>query len=144
MKRKNVYLFPRYWYHISSTLTETEITLTPRNGDQSFNRGPTEPEGERICVSPSIAHCLTAVPYCLVYDYVIYRTKKRIKAHRPYDVFDSNITLEGWIKVPTEFIRVGSIEFKVIKKYLNIKNIIDQAASEDDLVYSKKVFNWWN
>lgn len=143
MKKRSFYSYRRYWYHLSSTLKDNEIKMIPWGNDKAFNRGPTEPSDKRICVSPTIAHCLTAIPYWLMDDYMIYRTKVPVKANKPYDVFDSNVTKEGWIQEQMEFVKIGCICFKDVERYLNVKKVIPESASEGCVHYSGKVLKWW-
>jgi len=133
----------RYWYHVSSTLHDPEITLIPRNNDCGFNRNPMEPNVNRICVGPSIAHCLTAIPYSIFAPYNIYRTKSPVRATRSHDVFDTRITLEGWLLKPTRFIKIGAITMKEIARDNNIRYVIHEAASQEGLPCTRKCLKWW-
>jgi hypothetical protein len=138
---KKYYKILRYWYHVSTTLSRKEIKLFPRlDGD---NRDDAEPRIARICVAPSIEQCLTAVPYTLNDSFNIYRTKEMCMADMPYDVFDAHITQEGWIKVPTVFVKVGRLHFSDIEKALDIAQVVDTAACLADVNVSRKALRWW-
>lgn len=133
----------RYWYHISSTLNRKYHKLVPWDNERGFNRCSCEPNIARICVAPSIAHCFTAVPYCTGDTYNVYRTKQKVKADKPHDVFDANVTREEWLHVPTAFVKLGIINFEMIEMDKNIERVIEDAASKDDNKYSSKVLRWW-
>ena len=107
--RKSVYKNRRYWYHVSTTLKHKHERLVPWDEDRGFNRGGYEPDGKRICVSPTIEQCITAIPYILNTKCFIYRTQFPAKASSPYDVFDAEVTHEGWIHNPTTFIKIGKL-----------------------------------
>jgi hypothetical protein len=132
---------PRYWYHISCTLKQNNVKLFPRV--EGFNRDEREPSIKRICVAPSIEQCITAVPYFLGDHFEIYKTKHKVVATKPQGVFDSNITKEGWLLKPTEFIKLGSINFEEVEKGINVENVISPAASGNHAPYSGKVLKWW-
>lgn len=146
VSKKRLFKFPRYWYHLSRRLTDKEVHLIPK--DDSTNRSFEEPSGARICVSPTIEQCIVAIPYDWMLTYNIYRTKKRILAKQPPKgaIFDFNITHEGWIEVPTTFVKLGVINFEKIADFLSEKykvDIIEEAASGGGVVYSKEVLKWW-
>lgn len=141
--KKFDYSQERYWYHVSTTLKNKHVHLTPWDEDSGSNRGGMEPSGKRICVAPTIEQCLTAIPYYLGSVCNIYRTKTQVNAEKPYDVFDSNITHEGWLHSPTSFIKVGILKFKDVEKKLEIDDVIEEAASLCDIKESKKVLQWW-
>lgn len=142
---KNNHLFKnrRYWYHVSSTLNGKEEHLIPWGTRKGFNRSDSEPDGNRICVSPSIEQCLTAVPYRLSSEFVIYRTKTKVKANKPTDVFDMNVTNEGWLQEPTTFVKVGVLNFEDVERGLKVDKVISEAASAGMPTYSGRVLRWW-
>lgn len=142
LQKKSIYDYKRYWYHISSTLTRKKYHIVPWENDD--NRSGDEPPGKRICVSPSIAHCLTAIPYGLTGFYRIYRTKSRVKAEKPKGIFDAHITKERWLQKPTTFIRIGGIDLEEIEQGENVDNVIPEAASSNEPRYSGKVLKWWS
>src|SRR5574343_174871 len=108
-QKKSLYENPRYWYHISTTLKRKRHYLTPWDNSKGFNRSSSEPDVKRTCVAPSVAHCLTAVPYCSGEKYIVYRTAHKVKATLPNGVYDAGVTMEGWIQHPMMFVRVGSL-----------------------------------
>lgn len=142
-KNNCLFKYKRYWYHVSSTLKRNEEYLSPWGNRKGFNRTYSEPEGNRICVSPSIEQCLTAVPYRLSSEFSIYRTKTKVKANKPFGVFDMNVTKEGWLQKPTRFIKVGVINFEDVEQGLNIDKVISEGASVGMPAYSGKVLRWW-
>lgn len=143
MALKNIYKYPRYWYHISSTLKGKVEHLIPWDEDKGFNRTDREPKGKRICVAPTIEQCIVAVPYLPSSKFAIYRTIRKIKAEQAVDVFDVNITNEGWITFPMTFVKVGTINFSEIEDKLNIKSIISEPSSTANPQFAGRVLKWW-
>lgn len=144
--KKPSYSKRRYWYHVSTTLWKKQVRLYPRNEDESPNRGATEPGGLRICVASSIEQCLTAIPYTLHSTFVVYRTKSPVVARRPRhtkDIFDWEVTKEGWLMKPTNFVKVGTICASDIAAGEKIKNIVEPAACSTNVRTSEKVLGWW-
>lgn len=137
-----LYKTPRYWYHISTTLTKKREYLTPWDNSKGFNRNPCEPDVKRTCVAPTVAHCLTAVPYPPGEKFTIYRTARKCIAKFAKGVYDSNVTLEGWIQIPTMFVRVGTLSLPYVAKREGV-NVIDEAASGSDVRQCGKVLAWW-
>lgn len=139
--KKSLYDKRRYWYHASDTLDEPQIRLIPRNWGE--NRSDGEPDTTRICVAPTIEQCITALPYTFRTKLTIYRTKSPVQASCPDGVFDSNITKEGWLLKKTSFIKMGTIRFSDIEDTEKLDHVIPEAASGDDVSYSKEVLRWW-
>lgn len=140
-KKSRLFSTKRYWYHVSTTIKENELTLFPReDGD---NRSGYEPPGKRICVAPTVEQCITAIPYCLSEECNIYRTKNKVRASAPEDVFDMNITDEGWLEIPTRFVKVGTLNFEDIEEGLDVESVVEEAASDGERRHSRKVLNWW-
>lgn len=142
-KKRSVYSYKRYWYHISSTLNRNTHRLIPWGEHRGFNRSGNEPSGKRICVAPTIEQCITAIPYSLSYKHTIYRTLSRVKAKRPKDIFDSNVTNEGWIESPTTFLKIGVIDFDTVARGLDIDEVMPEKATEGEVKESRKLLNWW-
>lgn len=142
-QKKSLYENPRYWYHISTTLKRKRHYLTPWDNSKGFNRSSAEPDIKRICVAPSVAHCLTAVPYSPGEKYIIYRTAHKVKATKAKGVYDANVTLEGWIQTPTMFVRLGTLSLPRVTCQIG-KPIIDECASGNDTRQTGKVLAWWN
>ena len=143
MPKKSLYDSKRYWYHVSTTLRKKVEHLTPWDEDDGFNRGGEEPEGKRICVAPTVEQCITALPYSFDAHCTIYRTKRKVKAEKPVKVYDAPVTQEGWILVPTTFIKIGKLKFEDIEKKLGIENVIEEEASGGEIKDSRKVLRWW-
>jgi len=139
--RKSVYKHKRYWYHVSTTLKDKYVHLIPLK--DGVNRSGDEPNGRRICVSPTIEQCITAIPYILSTKLNIYRTKKRLIANHPQDIFDSNVTQEGWLQKPTSFVKVGMLKFQDVEKALGVEHVISEAASLSEPRVSGRVLKWW-
>jgi len=142
-KKKSPYKNKRYWYHVSTTLKNKKIHLIPWDETKSANRDGDEPPGKRICVAPTIEQCITAIPYVLTEICNIYRTETKVIAHKPSGVFDAKVTQEGWLCVPTPFIKIGTIDFEEIEKKLAVDQVIEQAASSGEPRRSGKVLKWW-
>ena len=117
--------------------------MTPwSNSMKTFNRGPCEPNNERICVAPTIEHCLAAVPYAPGDEFTVYRTARKVKANKPKEVHDAHLTGEGWIQEPTMFERVGKLSLPALSKAKKI-NIIEEAGSSCSLQRCGRVLKWW-
>ena len=140
--KRSIFDSPRYWYHLSSTLENRRVYLKPWDNSKGFNRTSSEPDVPRTCVSPSIEHCLTAIPYSDGDEYVIYRTARKIKATKAHGVFDCRVTKEGWIQKPCMFVKVGTLSFPQVSEDEGV-TIIDEAASYSDTRQSSKVLGWW-
>ena len=144
LQKVSIYKYRRYWYHVSSTLKKDKETLIPWDEENGFNRGEGEPEGNRICVAPSIEQCITAIPYHLSQVLNIYRTKEKVKPHPPEDVFDANVTQEGWLLKTTEFIKIGKLDFQDVEKSNRGETpVISESASGNSCAHSGKVLKWW-
>jgi hypothetical protein len=142
-KTTGLYNKRRYWYHISTTLGKKHEYLIPWGEKKGVNRSGDEPDGERVCVAPTIEQCLTALPYYLGTVCTVYRTKSPLKVAKAKGVFDSRITHEGWIQRPTAFVKVGILRFEDVEKALGVENVVEEAASYGDLDRSRKVLRWW-
>ncbi len=145
ISKKRLFKFPRYWFHISTTLYDDVIHLIPSDNDTG--RSMEEPPGARICVAPTIEQCFLAVAYGSYSIYNIYRTQKRVKVIRPLkdSVFDAHLTDEGWLEKPTTFVKYGVFPLEDFEEALQKKDksIISEAASAGCLEYSKEVRRWW-
>ena len=142
LRKRSLFENPRYWYHISTTLTKKREYLTPWDNSKGFNRSSAEPDVKRTCVGPSVAHCLTAVPYSPGEKYILYRTAQKVKANEAKGVYDANVTLEGWIQTPMMFVRIGTLSLRSMTKRLGT-SIIDECASGSDTRWTGKVLAWW-
>jgi len=142
-QKKCPYSKRRYWYHVSTTLGKKHEYLTPWGEKKGFNRSGDEPDGDRICVAPTIEQCLTAIPYYLGTVCTVYKTKSPVFATKPHGIFDAKVTEEGWIQTPTAFVKVGILRFEDIEKSLGVENVVEQAASKGELKQSRKVLQWW-
>jgi hypothetical protein len=144
MKKSDVYSQKKYWYHLSCTLSRKTERMKPRENHEGFNRADHEPNYARICVSPSIEQCLVAIPYDAYDIFAVYRTKNKELAERPLDIFDAEITEEGWLTKPTNFELIGKIDLHSIKNKRGYRlPIKEEAATSGDIELSKQVFNWW-
>ena len=142
LRKKSLFENPRYWYHISTTLKQKRHYLTPWDNSKGFNRSSAEPDEKRTCVGPSVAHCLTAVPYSPGEKYIVYRTAQKVKATEAKGVYDANVTLEGWIQTPMMFVRIGTLSLPKVSREIG-KPVIDECASGSDTRWTGKVLAWW-
>lgn len=100
----------RYWYFITQVDMGETMSLNPRC---PLNKCDEEPRLPRICVAPTAAHCMTAIS---LYAYAgggkvhVYRTRRKVQAIKPWDVYDSHITKEHWLTSKTRFTRVETLE----------------------------------
>jgi hypothetical protein len=139
---KSFYAEPRFWYHVSSTLTRKVETLIPWRNEDGFNRSDNEPNLPRICVAPTIEQCLVALPYRSGSEYSIYRTKMRRKATKPTRVFDANITKEGWLTTKTAFIKIGKFDMGEFSDACG-DNFQRERATNGSVENSKNLLKWW-
>jgi len=102
----------RFYYHISTSYFGDKVILYPRTW--GCHRPTSEPNIKRICVAPSVPHCLSSVPLSKSKIYV-YRTYRKIQAYYPRYVADSKTTKEKWLLDPTCFILEN-----IIPKYLSM------------------------
>ncbi len=101
----------RYYWHVSlsgSIDIGKKLIVYPRDNDESNGRGLFEPNNPRICVAPSVIHCLTALAFDFSHEpeqwIYAYRTEKKCTAYYPQGIFDSHVTREKWICEPTSFV----------------------------------------
>lgn len=128
----------RYWYHLSHSFDSDFIVICP--WERRSRRAASEPDGKRLCVSPSIAHCLTALPHRLIYT--IYRTKEKVIAEEPVGVYDSVITKEGWITKKVELIKIGKIDLREVEEQLGELPIEAAVLPRED--FSRRALRQWN
>jgi len=128
----------RYWYHLSDKHTDDTITIVP--WDNRSRRSAGEPDGRRLCVGPSIAHCLTALPHRE--KFMVYKTKEKVIAEEPDGIYDSSITKEGWITNRVELEKVGIIDLTQIEVELGELPI--DAAQIPRIDFSRRAFRSWN
>lgn len=95
---------PRFWYHVSQKNIGYKAYFEPR---EIYVAG--ESIRPRICVAPTVAHCLAAVSHKK--DVYIYRTYRKVAARYPYSVCDSYITKERWLLDPTCFILQAKMNY---------------------------------
>jgi len=142
---KNLFKYPRYWYHVSTTLNARTVKLIPWDEFKSANRSELEPPGARICVAPSIEQCITAIPYSSYSRLRIYKTKDKVIPTKPTSntIFDKDITHEGWLELPTVFTKIGTLKLSKLPRKIKQEDIISESASSDSVEYSKEVLKWW-
>ncbi len=144
VNRSTLFKYRRYWYHLSTTLNNKRHYLTPWDNDneKAINRGGYEPNVKRTCVAPSVEHCLAAIPYSRGEKFTIYRTAHRIIPTPATEVFDRNVTQEGWVQIPMLFVRVGTLSLPYVAK-MEGREVIGEAASSSNPRQSGKVLKWW-
>jgi len=101
---------PQYYYHITFKDWGKSITLQPRVG--GINRGWDEPKLSRICVGPSISHCLASA-VTNGGEMSVYRTKNKVLGYYPVEVLDAKYTREKWLLRPINFIYVGTLSSSI-------------------------------
>lgn len=103
-----------YFYHVSeNTRWEHSVWLKPRVVNRADGDEPTVP---RICVAPTVAGCFVGACYTEGYKRV-YRTKHKVWAVEPYNVYDSKITGEMWLLEPTEFVLIHDFSEEEVKEF---------------------------
>jgi hypothetical protein len=61
----------------------------------------------------------------------------------PFDVFDANVTLEGWIQKPTVFVRLGTLDLEDVERGEKVDHVVEEAATNCSPTQSGKVLRWW-
>lgn len=113
--------FKKYWYFVTDSpffSGKPSLVIRPR---KIVSWGG-EPETSRICVSPSIFHCLSAIAAIEESNsstLYVYRTEQKVYAEKPDDVPDACVTKERWITNPTRFERVLTIPKDVIDFFIS-------------------------
>lgn len=127
----------RYWYHLSDKFIDDTVVVNPWSN--RARRAAGEPDGRRLCVGPTIAHCLTALPHLDMFT--VYRTKEKVLAEEPDGIYDSSITKEGWITHRVELEKIGVIDLTQIESELGELPI--DAAQIPRTDFSKRAFRSW-
>lgn len=102
----------RYWYFVSSCDFGDKMTLKPRT---PYYKASTEPDTKRICVAPSAAHCMSALPLGNEDEVFVYRTVREVTGRTPHGVTDTDITQEHWLTTPTRFVKVDKLSISKVK-----------------------------
>lgn len=127
----------RDWFHVSSKNLGDEINLIPREPYGVRDCG--EPLIPRICVAPTIAHCLGALRHRFGTRFYVYKTNKEavlpfeeiynqkemesfydsfkcemkvVKGEFVAKVIDAHVTKECWFLDQTHFIKIGEISYE--------------------------------
>jgi hypothetical protein len=101
------YTKPQYWYHLTNQINWGHYkTLKPKSNVVFEDAG--EPALPRICVGPSVPHCLASIHPSTLFK--VYRTKYKVRAVIPWRVSDVSITKERWLVQPTEFVFVRRLD----------------------------------
>lgn len=111
----------RYWYFITQDFMGTEMELSPR---MPHSAGDDEPRIKRICVAPTAGHCMSAIMIFTNDPVYVYRTARRLVAEKAWNVGDSKITHEHFLRRTSKFEFVSAISPGWIKKY-NTKGAFD-------------------
>jgi len=99
----------KFYYHVTSLNLGKNKLFKPK---RILGCDCREPDLERICVAPTISGCFAAI-YVDGRKYNVYRTKKKVKAHLTYNVYDVRATGEKWLLSPTDFVLVASVDSKI-------------------------------
>lgn len=103
-----------FYYHVTTNdCWDHSVWLKPRITNRADCDEPTVP---RICVCPTVAGCFIAACYTEGYKRV-YRTRRKVWAVEPYNVYDAKITGEMWLLEPTEFVQVHDFSEDEIKNF---------------------------
>ncbi len=113
---------PQYWYHLTEMNWGDEVSLYPRK--HGLHRQDTEPGIKRICVAPSVPHCLVALGLCLLGNVNVYRTKYKVQARvvNKKEVSDVLDTQEAWLLNKTEFVKVRTIRMSKVFEIWGLSN----------------------
>ena len=106
----------RYWYFITQENMGNTMSLNPRC---PINKCDDEPRTKRICVAPTAANCMNAIDLNMGNLYV-YRTRRKVKARVPYNVYDSHITKEHWLMSRTRFTLVETLDITDRHQWLDL------------------------
>lgn len=117
---------PQFFYHITESRWPRYKRLSPKRVYQED-----EPQVSRICVSPTISQCISAVGSNS--RRYIYRTLHRVSGQYPWQVADVRITRERWLRKPTTFIRIGDIHPDIFREMLETISIPTPAGYKDEL-----------
>lgn len=128
-------LMSDYWYHLTVEDWGVKTTLTPQRSGINCGSDSEEQNLEpRICVAPSRAHCLAALPYSDMETNTlnVYRAKGTPTPADPDIIYDADITKEHWFLTPTEFTLVGTI---------NIKSLLSHTVDDMDSESQREIIN---
>lgn len=104
---------PFHFWHVTEKEWGSSVLLYPRHSHDCERRPGEEPNTPRICVCPTVAQCLAAIPVG-EYPLNVYRTARKQRALYPHRICDSYITQERWLDKPTTFIKRGLIHKDLI------------------------------
>ncbi|AXF52984.1 MAG: hypothetical protein [Caudoviricetes sp.] len=97
----------RYWYFVTQVDMGSVMSLSPRT---PIGMCDDEPWLKRICVAPTAHHCMSAIGIYSGANIYVYRTRKQVRARKPYNVGDSDFTKEHWLTSRTRFTLVATLE----------------------------------
>lgn len=137
MARVRVKADARYWYFITQKDMGEEMSLSPRH---PIHTDDDEPLLRRICVAPTAAHCMTAISLYTHSDLYVYRTRRKVKATKAWNVYDSHITKEHWLLGKTRFVKVDTIDFK--KQGDTYCNWFTVGSEEDQYRSKTAIISW--
>lgn len=135
MRRLSRCVTPRFFYHITDQPWDDIVTLHPRV--DGYYRGEDEPEVARICVAPSLFHCVLAIPYNRhkKEPYKLYVTAEKVRPYKPYGIYDARKTHEKWIREECVFRFV---------KYVDITTTFPHPPCFLETTYTKKYIERYN
>lgn len=96
----------RYWYFVTQVDMGNVMSLNPRTPHGMCDD---EPLLKRICVAPTAHHCMSAISIYSGSPIYVYRTRKAVRARKPYNVGDASLTREHWLVTRTRFTRVTTM-----------------------------------
>lgn len=104
----------RYWYFVTQDFMGNQMELKPRI---PFSAGDDEPLVYRICVAPTVAHCMSAISMQPSDPIYVYRTARKLTAEKAWDVGDSPITHEHFLRRKSKFEFVAAISPEWVRAY---------------------------
>ena len=126
------------YFHITQDVYENKVRWKPRKPYRMMG----EPLTPRICVAPTIEGCLVALGEVLVGGRLVYVYKAigSFKIFNPIKVVDSKVTGEKWIKTPTVFKKIRTLNLeKLLPEDLYINLFGLSAGIADAYVINKQI-----
>jgi|SRR5579872_785035 len=125
----------RYWYFVTQDFMGNKMDLYPR---LPHSAGEDEPRVKRICVAPTAGHCMSAIVMHPSDPIYVYRTARRVTAEKAWDVGDSPITQEHFIRRKSKFEFVSAISPEWVRVYSNRGAFDDRGYKPGDNGYKEQ------
>lgn len=101
----------RFYYHVTHVDRGPTMEVQKR---PPISRGKDEPIVPRICVAPAVADCLAAALLPPGSAGWVYRTPRPVRAVRPWNVWDADLTRERWLWYPYQLEFFARIEPEIV------------------------------